>query len=1147
VELGPGDKLGKLTVERRIGRGAFGVVYLAHDPLIGREVALKVVRSVDDEHDQVLREARLIGKLVHANIVTLHAVHPPHDSDAWGFEFEFVDGGTLRDLVSAGPVHPDRLLELARGIAAGLEAAHRAGVVHGDIKPTNVLITREGVPKIADFGLGRLLGDLSLRLSDAGGAVGTPPFMAPEVLMGERATLVSDVWSLGVVLYWMACGRLPFPDSHIHALLYAAQNREPAAPPSGTPPEVEGAIRACLAKHPDDRPADASHVAQILRTEGEPPVPRAAPARPPAFTRLRGRDAEVARLRERIETAHNERTGCCVLLSGEAGIGKTAVAREAVRWAEALGFVWVQARVSAFEGVVRPLLRGVQSVRVEPDRPSAGHESASERIDRVLESSDRLRIDESQPALAALERAVGEILDARRLGVVIEDLHAGNADDVRFTSDLARRLAARGAVVLLCARPTGRGGAVHGLASARFVELVELEPLAREQSYALLEDRASALVAPEVARRIHATAGGNPRFLSELLRHMHESGCLAELEGRIVPGAHWEAFKLPRRLRDLIADRLAQLPEEDRELLDVAAVGGTEFDSDDVAAVVGRPVLGVLRRLQGIYRERGLVVPLERGYRFSTPLVEEVIYRELAPDLRRVVHRAFAERLADRAGVDPERLAVHWDRAHEAEKAAPWYRAAALEAAGRLEMHRAIDLAARGGVRADALDPRTASEHRDLLLRIAGFHCDLGQPEAAEKIAEALLSALQGEGEETFRLRVLVRRARWRYGLEGEQAVDLKVLERAGRKLPPCYERVLAHNLLAIIHKFRGDLDAAEAQLGKSMAALDSYHHDGLKSSALDLQASVALRRGRLEKAERLFGEAARLSEACGRLRNAATSDVNRILASFQRGALDGLEADLTNAIRTLELEDILALAGHARVILAMVQYAEGDRDAAQQELEQTVPLLAERRYWLGLGDGLVLLGGLRAVAGQYEEALEVLREAEALGREHGFLQPRCTALAWQAKCRVALGETEEALRAARACHELLRATDDAAVRREAVGLLVEAVVMGLPLDGFPAEDLAPEERSVAVVRAAHEWRAGTGTDALRAAAAALRDPTLAERRTELRILADLLESEALRREGEEVSAAHVASGAHQRARSLGHAWFERTLRERSG
>jgi tetratricopeptide (TPR) repeat protein len=667
-----------------------------------------------------------------------------------------------------------------------------------------------------------------------------------------------------------------------------------------------------------------------------------------------------------------------------------------------------------------------------------------------------------------------------------------------------------------------------------------LGPLSREESYALLEDRASASVAPEVVRRIHATAAGNPRFLSELLRHLQESGAVVEREGRVEPGPHWSEFQLPGRLRDLVGERLEQLSAEDRELLDVAAVAGAEFAAADVATVAGRPVLSVLRSLQGIYRDRELVVPLEHGYRFATPMIEEVIYEELAPDLRRVLHRAFAERLEERPGVDPERLAGHWDRAGEARRAAPWFLEAAFAASLRLENHRAIDLAARGGVSADTLDEQTAYENRDMLLALSGLHFDLGGTEAAEKIAETLLAALRDDSDEAFRLRVLVRRAQWRYRTGGADAVDLEALERAGRELPDCAERVLAHNLLAIIFKFRGDLDAAEAQLDRALAALDAFPDDGLKSSALDQQASIALRRDRLADAERLFGEAARLSAVCGRRRNAATSDVNRILASFRRGVLEGLEADLRRVIRTLELEEALYLAAHARVILANVEYAAGNLDAALQGLERAVALLRERRYWLGLADGLLQLGGVRAVAGQYDDALDALREAETLGLRHGSLQARCSALAWQAKCLVARGETEDAVPAAERCHEALRETEDAAARREGVGLLAEAVFMGLPLDAFPLEEIAPDERSLALVRAAHAWRARTGTDALRAAATALREPTVADRRAEMRILADFLEAEALRRDGDDASASHLAARARKHAQDLGHAWLGR-------
>ncbi|MHC4819420.1 MAG: protein kinase domain-containing protein, partial [Planctomycetota bacterium] len=585
ADLREGDTFGELLVERQIGSGAFGTVYLARDELIGRKVALKVVPGDEEQRDQILLEARLVGKLVHTNIVTLHRVHPPRGNGPWGFEFEFVGGGTLKDL---GRVAPARAVELARGIAAGLEAAHRAGVVHGDIKPGNVLLTSDGTPKIADFGLGRLLGDLSLRSADLEGAAGTPSYMAPEILMGDPATPASDVWSFGVCLYWMACGRLPFPAQQLHGLVYAIQNLEPAAPREETPPELAGAIRACMAKQPADRPPSATGVAEILRAErvAPAPAPVAVQVRPLPVTTLRGRDKEIALLRQRIEAARTEGTGCCVLLSGDEGIGKTALAGEAARWARGFGFLWVQAKVSALEGVVRPLLRSVQAVGAASD--SMHEVSASQRIGRVLETSDSLRIDQSQPALATLERSLGEILKERRLGLVIEDLHEGNPDDVQFSSDLARRMAADGAVVILCARPTGPDGVTHKLGSRRFVAPMALGPLSREESYALLEDCAGASVAPEVVRRIHATAAGNPRFLSELLRHLQESGGVVEREGRIEPGPEWKAFHLPRRLRDVVVERLDKLSAEDREVLDVAAVAGGEFDSADVAAVAGR-------------------------------------------------------------------------------------------------------------------------------------------------------------------------------------------------------------------------------------------------------------------------------------------------------------------------------------------------------------------------------------------------------------------------------------------------------------------------------------------------------------------------------------------------------------------------------
>ncbi len=1128
----PGATFHTLRVEREIGEGAFGKVFLAVDPLIGRKVALKAVRGEPEVRERILREARLVGQLVHPNIVTLYRVHPPEGTDVWGFEFEFVEGGTLHDLLASGTPPLPRQTEIACGIARGLAAAHRAGIVHGDVKPGNVLLAADGTPKLADFGLGQLLGDLAARASDSDVPAGTPAFMAPEVLLGDAVRPASDVWSLGVVLYALACGRRPFHGANLHALMYAIQNSDPPPPPPHLPAALTNAIRACLGKRPSDRPRDAGAVAAILDGEIVAVAPRRAPR-----SRLRGREREEATLHERLRAAAARREGSCTLVTGEPGIGKTALATEVSRAAQELGLPWIAAGVSAIEGVVRPLLRAVSGQESGDPRL----ESTREQIGRMLEQSDRLRIDASQPVVGTLERMLGEMLERRGLGLLLEDLHECNEEDVRIAIHVAGRVAAQGGFVLLLAR-----AGVPELGSQPFVEAMPLEALAREEGYALLEDHAGKTVAPRIARLVHEKAAGNPRHMLELFRHMLEGGSIRVEGGQIVESEGFESADLPRGFRDIVAGRLGRLSEGDRDLLEMAAVAGAEFDGADLAAVAERPLLHVLRELQRIYRQRGLVVPLAQGYRFSSPIVRDVIYEEVGPDLRRVLHRRFAEALSGREDVDPERLAVHWECSGARGRAAPYFLEAAMRATRRLERRRSMDLAARGGLSAATLGPDQARDHRDLLLAIAGFHNDLGLRDDAEHIVKVLVDAALAVGDEPLRLRALVRQAQWRYRSEGSDAVDLDLLERAGRELGRCLEKPAADSLRGLVLKFRGDLDGASAALHRAMESLRAAPHEGIRSSVTDQLAAIAMRRGDLARAEELYREAAEIARLAGRGSHAATSEVNGAIAALQRGALEGIEPDLRRAIRALELEDAKNLASHARLILAQCLEARGEIGEASRLTDQAIDQLRAAGYWLGLGDGLLMQGAHLAMAGRYEAAMARLEEAEALGARDGFLQVRVVSLAAQAKSLVALADPGEAGRRADACVRGARSTGDRAIRRAAACLLAEAEIMGLsPVGDLPALlDPADGTVAAAMIRAAEGWRC-RDAGALHAAAARLRAPDVGERRAEMRTCADLLEVEALRIDGLAASAAALARSAHAEAARFGHAWLAAALDER--
>ena len=237
----PGDRFGDLEIQRELARGSYGTVYLAWDKLIGRQVALKQVHQSAsaaraDDLERMLNEARLVGRLRSPHIATLYRVHALDGERGWLFEMEYVEGGSLQDLLGVDRrLTPEEARRIARGILTGLKHAHDEGIVHGDMKPGNVLLTRDRTPKLVDFGLSRLVGEASVSTSGVELA-GTPLYMAPEVVMGERPGAASDLWSVGVILYRMLAGRPPFPGRSLPTLFYAIHNStphrlDPALPP----------------------------------------------------------------------------------------------------------------------------------------------------------------------------------------------------------------------------------------------------------------------------------------------------------------------------------------------------------------------------------------------------------------------------------------------------------------------------------------------------------------------------------------------------------------------------------------------------------------------------------------------------------------------------------------------------------------------------------------------------------------------------------------------------------------------------------------------------------------------------------------------------------------------------------------------------
>jgi tetratricopeptide (TPR) repeat protein len=290
-----GRVLGHYEIQRLIGVGGMGEVYAAHDTELGRTVAVKVVREGTRQADGGLRhEARQASKLNHPHICTVHEVGT-FEGQAY-IVMEYVEGQPLNELTGAVPLPPGKVVRYGIQIADALAHAHRQGVIHRDLKTSNVVVTSDGRAKVLDFGLARGVlatrtgQDLQLTGPPAEESLaGTLPYMAPELFRGAVADQRTDVWALGVVLFEMAAGYRPFPMTTAAELRAAIPDTPPARLPPTVPAALDAVIRRCLAQDRHDRYQHASEVGAALEAVDvalDRPAPRI-PATPGHLRRVR--------------------------------------------------------------------------------------------------------------------------------------------------------------------------------------------------------------------------------------------------------------------------------------------------------------------------------------------------------------------------------------------------------------------------------------------------------------------------------------------------------------------------------------------------------------------------------------------------------------------------------------------------------------------------------------------------------------------------------------------------------------------------------------------------------------------------------------------------------------------------------------------
>ena len=724
----------RYRLESEIDRGGMGVVYRAHDTVLDRDVAVKVLSEAildSGGRERLLNEARATARLNHPNIVS---VYDAGEADGSPYVvMELVEGGSLH---SHRPRDLDTIVAIARQISAALDHAHSNGFIHRDLKPENVLLARDGSAKLSDFGLAR---SITSRVTSEGTITGTVFYLAPEQVLGHEIDGRVDLYALGVVLYELTTGQLPFAGDDPIAVIYQHLHA-PVVPPRARnaeiPPVLDALVARLLSKDPAARPETAAEVLRILNSPEILDKQAVATQELSVLERIElgrmvGRERELQQARS-LWTRVLSGQGQVLLVSGEPGIGKTRLVQTLATQVQISGGRVLQGACYAEGGMpyapFAHLLRGALAEgpdegldlpdkvvgnllglapTVRPDYPELGLDSSPED-----HQAERHRLTEDMVVLfTALARQAP-------LLVVVEDIHWADSGTLSLLRHLARHLRRQRLLLVATYRDVEPGEAqpLHEvlleLYRERLATRLKLLRLDREQTKELLGVLFAQEITPEFLDGIYTETEGNPFFIEEVCKALVESGRLYYEQGR------WhrpsmDELGIPQNVSVAIESRVRVLPRAAQQTLELAAVLGRTFDAGTLAAASELDKNVLLDGLEVAERARLIEEVGDRqpaaesgparsgrfGVALSGPgrrltfvhgLIASTLVAGLTMTQRRRLHHRAAEAIERLHPTELEALAYHYDRAGDSDKAIHYLLKAGDRARGLYAFQEAI-------------------------------------------------------------------------------------------------------------------------------------------------------------------------------------------------------------------------------------------------------------------------------------------------------------------------------------------------------------------------------------------------------------------------------------------------------------------------
>lgn len=662
----------RYTLGAMLGRGGMGTVYQARDTLLSRNVAIKFLSGdiTEESRQSLLHEAQSAACLNHPNIVSIYDV-----GIMQGIPFismELVEGESL---YSHKPGNQDEIIDIALQTCAALKHAHANGIIHRDLKPENIILTSQGRVKLLDFGLAR---PVASRISRQGGIIGTVFYMAPEYALGKTIDGRADLYSLGVILYELLTGRLPFSgedplaiiSQHLHAPVVPPSTHQPAAM------SFDSIILRLLAKNPDDRFGSADQVIEALSRLRESMLSMMLPQAVDSITqlnqlargRLVGRRSELSKL---LELWSRSQQGCVhlALLSGEPGIGKTRLANELVVNTHLQGANVLQGGCYEYEATtsylpfVEALQGWIHGQAADTLRDVLGS-TASELARLAPEIDSKLGPLGQNPPLEPNEERlrlfdnVARLLQTLSAGkgllLFIDDLHWADQGTLSLLNYILRNLHNERVMILAAYREMELGRS-HPLAGAlvewnheHIATRISLDRLTFEDTSSMLATLfGQESVAEDYARLMYAETEGNPFFIEEVVKAQIEQGMIYR------ESSQWERkdiaeLAIPQSVKEAIGQRLRHLSQLCIDILHLASALGKEFDFGELAATCLMDEEKLLDVLDEACQAQLLRASGGDSFSFTHDKIREVLYEEINPIRRKRLHQHIGEGLEKR-------------------------------------------------------------------------------------------------------------------------------------------------------------------------------------------------------------------------------------------------------------------------------------------------------------------------------------------------------------------------------------------------------------------------------------------------------------------------------------------------------------------